>query len=177
MANNITLKHFIPYSIWAEEKDGSKYSDGTAQNIIDTHTGDKYFNEDRGVIWFKCALLTIGTPVVHLVAAVATIAANLLRLLSFYHFWKSVDAENGHYNFTSRLLDAGGNLAHMVFAPLAIALLELAAIIGLLAPRDGRKLYASTERLAYGHFVLAPCFQPEATEHFFGGDVNQRNAY
>jgi hypothetical protein len=95
------------------------------------------------------------------------------------HFWKDLETNDNktNYNLTTRLLDAGRDLFHLFFAPIGAALLELSAVIGLIAPRDGRKLYASTERFTYGHFVLAPCFQPEPTEHLFGGDINKANAF
>jgi hypothetical protein len=87
MAKKVTWNHFRPYSIWTEEENGSKYYNGRSQYIVDTSTGDKYFNEDREIIWCKCILLTLGTPMVHAVAAIVTIVANLARLLTFYHFW------------------------------------------------------------------------------------------
>jgi hypothetical protein len=177
----LTLKHFNPYSLWAEDKNSSsKFYNGASQYIVDTSTGDKYLNEDRGVIWFKCALLTLGTPFVHTIAAVVLTVINLVKLLSFYHFWKELENnEYGtkDYNFQRRCLDAGTDLLRIILAPISVILLELAAVWGMIAPRDGRKLYASTEQLTYGHFVIAPCFQPEPKEHLFGGDIYAANAF
>lgn len=180
MSKKITLNHFRLFSDWDVDVSGDKFYSGKPKFIIDTSTGDKYFNEDKDVIWFKCALLTLGTPLVHAVAAIVTALANLARLITFYHFWKTLDDKKDHkatYDFGTRFLDAGRDVFHVLFAPISVVLLELSAVIGLFSPRDGRKLYASTERFTYGHFVLAPCFQPEPEQHLFGGNVNYANAW
>jgi hypothetical protein len=45
------------------------------------------------------------------------------------------------------------------------------------APYDDRKLYASIERAQYGHFILAPCFQPDPKSHAFGGDPKKEAVF
>ncbi len=181
MTSKLSYEHFHPYSLWAVDKSGPAFYNGKKRFIVDSRTGDKYLNEDLPVIWLKCFLLSVGTPIVHAVAAVVKIVFNLLKLISLYDFWKKIDDSNkenkANYNFTKRSLDAGSNILNIVFAPIAVILLEFAALYGMITPRDGRKLYASLERLTYGHFVLAPCFQPEPEEHLLGGDINQQNAF
>lgn len=81
------------------------------------------------------------------------------------------------YNFTARLLDAGTDLLRIVAVPISLVGLELAALYGILSPYDGRKLYASIERLTYEKYILAPCFQPDPQSHLFGGDRNKQNAF
>lgn len=61
--------------------------------------------------------------------------------------------------------------------PIAIIRLELAVIYGVFRPYDSRKLYATLERAQYGRHILAPCFQPGATNHLFGGDAYKKNQY
>ena len=55
--------------------------------------------------------------------------------------------------------------------------LLLAAVYGLALPNNGKKLYATLERFAFGDFVLAPCFQPRATSHLFGGDIEEEDQW
>ncbi len=181
MSSKMTWEHFRLCSFWTVAHDTKKYKNSSEpMYIIDSQTGDRYFNEDTDVIRFKCALLTFGTPIVHTLAAIAHIAYNLIKLLSFYHFWKTLDNnnyENPEYNLKQRSLDAGEDLFHILFAPINILLLEFAALYGIIMPHDGRKLYASLERFAFDDSVLAPCFQPDPQEHLFGGDITVQNTF
>jgi len=65
----------------------------------------------------------------------------------------------------------------IVATPLVLVALELSALYGIFRPYDGRKLYASFERMQYNHWILAPCFQPSPTNHLLGGDAKKQNAY
>lgn len=173
---SINIRDFQPINSWKPDLDGPKYRDGTAQHLIDQTTGRKYLNESKGTVRFKCFLLTLGTPIVHALASVVNMAYRIVKLVSFSHFWIPKDGEKS-YNFKRRLKEAGTDLLRVVTQPIAFAGLELAAIYGLFSPYDGRKLYASIERAQYGHFILAPCFQPDAEEHLLGGDINERDAF
>jgi hypothetical protein len=138
---------------WVLDERGEEFfSNGENRYIKDEVSSKYYLNESKGVIRFKCFLLALGTPIVH---AIATIA-NMVFL--------------------------GGrpsreNAIKFVAQPFAFVGLELAAIFGVIFPYDGRKLYASIERFQYGGPILAPCFQPEADEHLFNGDIDEQNAY
>jgi hypothetical protein len=158
VSSSVTIKDFQPINTW-EVEPGSPY-------ILDMTTERRYWNEPKSVVRIKAALLALGTPIVHLAAAVGQIAIKAIQLASFSHFW--IDRE-GEYDFKARLSDAGVDLLKLVAAPLALVGLELAAIFALFMPYDGRKLYATMERAQYGHFVLAPCFQPDPESHAFGG--------
>jgi hypothetical protein len=166
---------------WAPDTRGPRWYDASTSKyeskyIVDQKTGKRYFNEYPEVVGFKCFLLTLGTPIVHLIVAVASVIFSAVKLLCFYHLWKPVEGE-AEYNFKARMIDIKQEtlaLGKFLLAPL---LLEAAAIYGMFRPYDGRKLYASVERTVYGGFVLAPCFQPEATRHAFGGNVDQKNAF
>lgn len=181
MTKKFSWEHFHPYSLWTEDTGRPTFYNGKKRFIVDSRTQDKYLNEDLWVIRFKCFLLTFGTPMVHTIAAIVKIVFNVLKLISLYDFLKSIDDSHKEntstYHFSTRLFDAGTNLQQIVFAPIAVILLEVAALYGMIMPRDGRKLYANLERLTYGHFVLAPCFQPEPEKHLFSGDLNQQNAF
>ena len=173
---NVTLRDFQPINNWKPDLDGPKYYDGTAQHLIDQTTGRKYLNESKEVVGFKCFLLTLGTPVIHLIASVATVAYRIAKLVTLSHFWMPKEDEKS-YNFEDRLKGAGMDLLRIATQPIALVGLELAAAYGLIRPYDGRKLYASIERAQYGNFILAPCFQPDAEEHLLGGDINERDAF
>ena len=173
---SVNLRDFQPINSWKPDLNGPKYYDGTAQHLIDQTTGRKYLNESKGVVGFKCFLLTLGTPIVHTIASVVNVAYRILKLVTLSHFWMTKEGEKS-YNFKSRLKDASTDLIRIVTQPIALVGLELAAIYGLFRPYDGRKLYASIERAQYGNFILAPCFQPNAEEHLLGGDINERNAF
>lgn len=175
--NPVSWKHFKPYSIWEVEQDGSVYTNSEPKYIKDTSTSERYLNESSSVIRFKCALLVLGTPIVHTIASILHIAYNLAKLFSFYHFWKSQDEkqEKTDYNLNERAHDLGMDVFHIFFAPLNVLYLTLSALYGIFRPHDGRKLYASGERFAYGQPILAPCFQPEPEAHLFGSDINSQN--
>ena len=172
----VTLKDFQPFNNWKPDVDGKKYGDSEFPvDLIDKTTGRKYLNESKKTVKFKCFLLTLGTPIVHVIASVVTIAFRALRLATLSHFWAHRSGEKS-YSIKNRLKDAGVNLLKIATQPITLVGLQLAAIYGLFRPFDGRKLYASIERAQYGSFVLAPCFQPDANKHLFGGNIHTRDA-
>jgi len=176
----IMLRDFQPINNnWTPDVDGPKYCcqchEGKPQYLIDGTTNRKYLNESRGVVRVKCALLTLGTPIVHAVASIVNVAIKMFKLLTFSHF--RAEKNEKPYNFQARLASAGIDLLRVIATPLSLVGLELAALYGLFRPYDGRKLYATIERATYGRCVLAPCFQPSPQFHAFGGDINSRDAF
>ena len=172
------IRDFQPINIWEPDKTGHVWQYGNEQGqpmfLIDRSTGRQYINESENVVRKKCVYLTLGTLFVHAITGIINIAVRILMLGSFAHFWLHKEEK---YDFTGRLWDAGKDLVRIVATPFAIAGLEFAAIYGIYSPYDGRKLYASIERALYGDAILAPCFQPEPDEHFFGGDIARRDVY
>ncbi len=178
---SVTLKDFYPINHWNPDVDGDQWNccarhRGTAKFIIDMSTNRRYLNEDRGTVRIKSFLLTLGTPIVHSVAAICNVAYRTLKILTLSHFWMEKEQEKS-YNFKERLVDAGVDFLKIVEIPLAMIGLELSAIYGIFRPYDGRKLYASIERATYGNFILAPCFQPNPKHHALGGDINEKGAF
>lgn len=174
---DLKLSDFNPFSNWH-----CPDCSGTEKNAFDEHwikdlTSDRvYLNEDKWVTQLKCFLLVLGTPVVHSIMGVISFARNFFKLITFYHFWAPKKTE---YFLKDRAMDFGLNLLGLVTKPLAIVGLEFAALYGASAsPYDGRKLYASFERFLYNDEIyLAPCFQPSAKYHLFGGDIRKRNQW
>lgn len=179
---SISIRDFQPINTWEPDLEGEKYEcccrkhKGQPKFIVDQATNRRYLNESRGVVRFKCFLLTLGTPFVHPIASIVNVGLRILKLATLSHFW-SKEVGYTEYNFKARLAEAGKDLLSIVAAPFSILGLELAAIYGIFLPYDGRKLYASLERATYGSFILAPCFQPNPKYHAFGGDINKRNVF
>jgi len=193
MHKAITLKDFCPLNRWVISTPSNR--------IIDCTTGREYLNQSQSTIRYKCLLLTVLTPIIHLIAGVEHVAYRIIRLVSFYNFWSS-----DNKTWEDKFKAAGKDLLLMITQPLAVLSLQLSALYGLLRPLDGRKLYATIERaqypgfasfaytaigvicfgepygeyykeLAEEPFLFAPCFQPDATSHFFGGDIKSRDAW
>ncbi|MBY0529701.1 MAG: hypothetical protein K2P51_05875 [Rhabdochlamydiaceae bacterium] len=174
--SSVTLGDFQPINTWKPNLVGPKWGDRDPKYLIDMTTGRRYWNESEGCVGFKCFLLTVGTPIVHSVASLVSVAHKVIRLVAFFHFWKDVKGEK-KYPFEERLNDVGMDLLRVVTTPIVFVGLELAAIYGIFAPYNGRKLYASIERAQYGGFILAPCFQPDPKYHALGGNPEKRNAF
>lgn len=174
ITSSVTTGDFFPYNKWKVETNGPKFLSGEPANLIDQTTGLKYRNESKGTVRFKCALLMFGTPIVHAIASVLNLAYRILILITFSHFWFPRKED---YDLKARAMETGRDLLRVVGAPIALVGLELSAIYGIFNPYDGRKLYASFERVFYNHWILAPCFQPNATMHLMGGNIHDQNAY
>ncbi len=177
----VTLRDFCPINRWEQDVKGEKWGGydhdkADPKFLIDKTTNRKYFNESTGCVRFKCSLLALGTPVVHAIASVCNVAYRIAKVVSLSHFWMHHEKAS-KCSFKARALDAGKDLLRIVTMPITLAGLELAAIYGMFRPYDGRKLYASVERATYGHFILAPCFQPDPMRHALGGDINKKNAF
>jgi hypothetical protein len=167
----ISIDDFCPLNKWKIDEEGPRFEgENEFAHVIDQTTKKAYLNESPSIVGFKCFLLTLGTPFVHTAACICKIALNIFNIAQTL----MSDEKKG---FFSRLFTIGKHVLNIALAPIALVGLELAAIYGIFNPYDGRKLYASMERATYGHFVLAPCFQPEARRHLFGGDINQKNAF
>lgn len=150
---DVVLKDFYPINHWEVDREKPK-------NIIDWSTGRKYMNESEGIIRTKCFFVIFATPVVHCVACVVNVANRVAKLLIGFQFWVPRVGEES-CSFKARLKEARKDLLLVLAQPLAFLGLELAAIYGLFRPLDGRKIYASIERVQYGGSVLTPCFQPK----------------
>lgn len=169
---DIVFKDFQLFNSWKTDSEGPKwYRNGEEPvYLIDLSTGRKYLNESPWCVRFKCFLLTLGTPVVHLIASICHIAYRIFDL--FNHL--CLESEKP---MQKRLTQVREDIFNIAMTPLVFVGLELSAIYGILRPYDGRKLYASLERSLYGQHLLAPCFQPDPTHHAFGGDLNAKNAW
>ena len=186
----LSLAHFNPFSMWrkvdyTKEKKISLYPlcpelYGNERipgfyNLMDLETEDLYFEEDILYTRLKCVLLTISTPIFQTLIVILHTVINLLKLITLYDFTKEINNEDQFKTandiFNERLYDTAFTLLHVLFAPICIVLMELSALYGIFSPHNGRKLYASFERLINDDNdeiesylgiskYRAPCFQP-----------------
>lgn len=166
---------------WKVEENGKKWNcckehKGLAKFIIDQTTGKRYLNESRLCVRIKCLMLLVGTPVIHPIMAICNIAFRILKLVTFSHFWAEKDGEST-YNLQERRADAKKDILRTVATPFSIIALEFAALYGVFRPYDGRKIYASLEKIIYGDLFLAPCFQADPKSHRLGGDIDKKDAF
>lgn len=162
MTNALTFQDFNPFSSWKPYPNGLTFEDRTPYFVKDLNTGKIYLNEDTRVIRFNCLLLATATPLVHSVACLFKCALILLDAT-----WAIRDQNKG---LKHRITNCAALLFKAVLIATAPIFLELAALYGMsLSPHNGRKLYASLEKLTYDKFMLAPCFQPAPEQHYFGG--------
>jgi hypothetical protein len=152
----------------AAEKHSSEYFDDgkTPKYLVDPTNQDIYLNESPIVVRGKGFLLTVGT-VLQLCRCPYLLAKRALGALTG---------------------EAKDVLLFFLTIPLAIALL-FAALYTIIDPYNGRKFYASLERLLLSETVskgerayLAPCFQPRnlgqlKKAHLFGGPESRKNAF
>ncbi len=157
----------------------------------DRTTQRRYWFQENNILRFKCTLLLLWAPLNHLAMAVK----RGFRLVTAYHFRKVKVMKNTFnprqirpYPLLNRLQKQGSDLLKIAATPFLVIALELSALYGIVFPKDGRKLYASVERLFFSKCnmkaidllsrkpaLTAPCFQPEATHHALGGDTQNGN--
>lgn len=176
---SLSLKDFQPINHWDVDVNGEKFDRryierGTPKFIIDASTGKRYLNESTVVIRIKCGLLVLGTPLFHVPSGIGNIAYRAAIVFTGYHFWSH---KRKNKSFSANCLATSRDGLRIIAQPFSIIGLEAASIYGIFNPHDGRKLYASIEKAQYGSDILAGCFQPKPKQHFFGGDINLRDAY
>lgn len=156
----LMLSHFLPYT---------RFEKG-----VDLSNGDRYWNDDLNVTRLKCLGLVAATPIVHAIGLVLNLANRIAKIVSFAHFWHP---SSEHYSLSERSWSLGKDLLRVALTPIIYIGLELSALYGLILPDNGRKLYATFERCAFGKELLAPCFQPCATRHLGGGIPGKKNEW
>lgn len=174
--DGICLKDFQPINSWRLDYEREKWDKKEPKFIVDLSTKRRYFNESTEIVQFKCALLILGSLFIQPFTLITNLAYRILKIFSLSHFWMLHESE-AKYSFSLRAKELGFDALRVLATPFGLLALPSCAVFGLISPNDGRKLYATLERALYNGFTLAPCFQPEATSHAFGGDINQKNAF
>ncbi len=173
------LNHFNPFSKWIERK----------YDLIDESTKDIYWNDSHSTLRLKCSGLFFGSLSMQPIGLTLNLLNKVAKIATFAHLW---NPSKEKYSFKARIVDWVKDLFLVIATPLILLGMIFASLYGMtFSPPNGKKLYASLERLIYSggyhffkingdrnpnNFFLAPCFQPEATTHFFGGTPGA-NAY
>lgn len=177
----LQLAHFNPISNWSLDD----------YDIVDEITEDKYWDESTSTVRLKCAALFAASWIVQPIGLTLNLLNRIGKIVAFAHLWNPSPEE---YCFKARLCEWGKDLMLIVSTPLILVGMLFSALYGAtLSPCDGRKLYATFERLAYSggyqffalnngekdlnSFLLAPCFQPEPKVHLGGGKLGQKNVW
>lgn len=174
----IRLSHFLPYTKFEDivsQPDPNNEAETNEAVAVDLSNGDVYWADDPNVTRLKCLALATATPIVHAISTLLNLVNRIAKLVLLAHFWyPSLDKE---YCFSKRAWTFGKDLLRVAFAPLTYIGLELSALYGLILPKNGQKLYATLERCAFGDGLLAPCFQPNPTQHLGGGIPGKKNEW
>ena len=156
---DVKLKDFQLCSEWVSHEDEHYVEDrttGRAYATVCSWTTLKALD-----IRSMCLFTSFG--VIPALTCVFNLIARMVILVSGYSFWRGLDTTTP-YNFKERFIDALHNLTALLATPLTFIALECAAMYGMIHPSDGRKLYASIERLSF-LFVGLLSFQPMFLSH------------
>lgn len=173
---NIRFADFIPVNQWRKN-----YCD-----LVDMSTGREYFGESTKTVRLKCAATFAASFIVQPVGLTLNLLNRIAKIVTFAHLWHPFQEK---YSFKARICEWGMDILRVVLTPLIFIGMLFSSLYGAsLSPYDGRKLYASFERLAYSggyqrfeygygkdvhRFLLTPCFQPAPTAHLGGGDLDE----
>ena len=147
----------------------------TRYTTIDKSTNQRYLNDSELTVRVKCGVLALlGTPLVQPILLAINIVVRFFKIIFFVELWRKANRE---CNFSAKCRLWNSDFVRIIFSPLVFVGIHLASIYGIFSPYNGRKLYASVERAVYGQGLLAPCFQPEATRHLLGGNIDTQNAW
>jgi len=194
----LSLKSFRPGGKWTPCSDKGKfYDNNNSMWTKDSLSGAVYLNQPTDLLRFKLSVLTgflAGVVGGNALSLGINAGYRALKIVSLSHFWlpsSLVDPNpnsDGSYKVKMRVVELAKDVARIVVTPFAWIGLFFASWVGAFSfskdgPRDGAKIFSSIEIAMYGgrmddgHFGWAPCYQPEATSHGFGGDINNSRAF
>lgn len=194
----LSLKSFLPGGKWTPCDNRGVFSDSKDPMWTkDSLTGAVYLNQPTGVLRFKLSFLTgllAGVIGGNALSLGINAGYRALKVVSLSHFWlpsSCIDPNhkwNGRYDVKKRVVELAKDVARIVATPFAWLGLFFASWIGAFSfskngPRDGAKIFSSIEIAMYGgrmddgYFGWAPCYQPEANSHAFGGNINHSRAF
>lgn len=186
--STVTLKDFCPWNQWdtftEREFDPIYIEDITIDYHKDLSTKKNYLYQSKTTLRIKCLALIVWTVAAHAIR-------NCMRLFSMVTLYKDLrDFDDNILPLKSRIKMLPKDALRVLASPALVLALEASAFYAQLNPFDGRKLYASCERLAHENFGMvgvdlfgrtpaycAPCFQPNPTHHGLGGDVRDGEAW
>ena len=148
----MNITDFYPSNQWS--------IDQLSQLVTDQSTGKNYPYRAITQLTALHLKLTAATLLVQTAAAIAFIGLRILKLISFWHFWKDREAP---YEFKARLRDAAADLLKIVTAPLSIIALQFVALSGAASAIYGSadsaysaaKIYSSIEEFQHDRYLLS----------------------
>jgi len=155
----ITARHFLPWSDFVEARLAENSQQVAAYRDRCVSRVDYYCNDSNSLIRVKCLALLLGTPTVQVVKTLFNMANKIAKIVTFAH-WRT------EYDLKTKAFLFGKDLLILALSPIILVGLQLSALYGVISPHNGRKLYATLERLAFGQETLAPCFQPAYDENY-----------
>lgn len=175
---DVCYQDFSLRSTWVPETGGPQWGknylgshlDSGPLFIIEQETGKKYLNQRKTLLRIKLAMVLVTSPVMQILALIRKVFARAVDFLQALTF----RAKN---SICANIKHANQSLLLIIAMPLIYLAIELSALYGLFCPLAGRKLYASFERLAGSETFVAPCFQPNPTDHYFGGAIDDPLAF
>lgn len=191
------LTSFLAWGEWTPCKVKGEFAgSGRAMWIRDDLSGAIYLNQPTDLLRFKLSFLTgflAGIIGGNAISLTINAAYRALKVASLSHFWLPIsyidqNRDDKSYHLKTRCVEFAKDIARIVATPFAWLGLFFASWVGAIdprenGPRDGCKIFSSIEIAMYGgtveegHFGWAPCYQPDATIHAFGGDIHQERAY
>ena len=192
----LSRANFLPGGTWTPCTERGRFVDSDrAMWIRDSLSGSVYLNQPTDHLRFKLSFLTgflVGVIGGNAISLTVNAAYRTLKVVSLSHFWLPISFigqnqadESGH--FKMRCIELAKDVVRIVATPFAWLALLFASWGGALnpmenGPRDGAKIFSSIEIAMYGgtisegHFGWAPCYQPNATTHGLGGDINRERS-
>lgn len=171
--NSVILMDFYPWNTWVAvelnnliEDDYFDYGDCYEKDLT---TGKIYVHQDNTTLRMKSAGLLVWTVAAHICNAMKRI----IGMLTLYFFCNGKCGDKDKFSISERFILMGKDCLKLVITPAVVLSLEIAALYGLIFPREGRKEYASIERFAHVKLGIrgldlfgrkdpycAPCYQP-----------------
>lgn len=193
----LSIKSFLPGGTWTPCDDQGNFLDSNrAMWIRDSLSGAIYLNQPIDHLRFKLSFLTgflAGIVGGNAISLIINAAYRALKVASLSHFWLPISCidqneEAKSYHLKTRCVELAKDIARVIATPFAWIGLFFASWVGAFdprenGPRDGVKIFSSIEIAMYGgtmekgHFGWAPCYQPNATIHRFGGNINEERSY
>ncbi len=197
----LSLRSFVPGGDWVTGDMYLPFSDSRdPQWIQDTSSGAVYLNQPTNHLRLKLFFLTgflAGILGGNALSLTINAIYRALKVGSLSHFWLPISLIDSSveqsqvsksYHFKTRCVKCAKDIARIVATPFAWLGLFFASFVGAMdprenGPRDGVKIFSSIEIAMYGgferegHFAWAPCYQPNATCHMFGGSIDQQCGY
>jgi len=143
----ISWRHFQPINTWTPCAEQKGSSDPTC--IMDMSTREAYSYISKKELRKDFFSMIVKTPRDH----VSFVAQRVFRLITFYHYHSKIRTPP----WRQRVRMAKDDVLDILKPPLSLIFFEIAAIYALISPNNGRKLFASIDRVFYSPPIISLC--------------------